>query len=406
MSRDRNAPGGAGLRIGIDGTCLALSRGYGRFLRELMPPLLELDRRNEYVVFVDRHAARRIPDLRARVIEAPTSESQVDTASARGNRSLRDVWVMSRTVSREPLDVLYFPSVFSWFPVWTRARIAVAFHDTIAERHARVVFPTLRTRWLWKLKVELARRQSHGIITVSDWSKRSLADWFGIPAERIFVTPEAPAPLFRPAEDAVPRARWLEGRGIPGDARYLLYVGGFNPHKNLSKLLRAFADVRGIAPQNDLRLVLVGDHAGDTFHSEVQQLRGEIAAAGLEERVHFAGFVPDEELRHVYAGAVALVIPSLEEGFGLPAVEAAACGAPCVATRNSPLPEVLEGGGLFVDPESQEEITAAVRRIVQDPASRDALAARALERSRALSWRVTAECTRQALETIAGREDV
>jgi glycosyltransferase involved in cell wall biosynthesis len=404
LSRESSAPGGAGLRIGIDGTCLALTRGYGRFLRELMPPLLELDRRNEYVVFVDRHAARRIPPLAARVVEAPTSESQVDSASARGNRSVRDVWIMSRTVSREGLDVLYFPSVFSWFPVRTRARVAVAFHDTIAERHARVVFPTWRTRWFWKFKVELARRQAHGIITVSEWSKRSLADWFGIPAGRIFVTPEAPAALFRPAEDAGPRVRWLEARGIPGSARYLLYVGGFNPHKNLGKLLRAFADARQAAPGMDLRLVLVGDHAGDTFHSEVQALRAGIAAAALEERVHFAGFVPDEDLRHVYAGAVALVMPSLEEGFGLPAVEAAACGAPCVATKNSPLPEVLEGGGLFVDPESQEEITAAVRRLVGDPASRAGLAAKALERARALSWRVTAERTRDALETIAGRE--
>jgi glycosyltransferase involved in cell wall biosynthesis len=403
LSRERNAPGRTGLRIGIDGTCLALARGYGRFLRELMPPLLELDRDNEYVVFVDRHSAREIPDIAARVIEAPTSESQIGTASARGNRSLRDVWIMSRTVARERLDVLYFPSVFSWFPVRTRARIAVAFHDTIAERYANVVFPTLRTRWLWRLKVELARRQSHGIITVSEWSKRSLAEWFGIPAERIFVTPEAPAPVFRPSGEAAPRRRWLAERGIPRDASYLIYVGGFNPHKNLPRLLRAFAQVRAEAAEPDLHLVLVGDHAGDTFHSEVQALRAQIAEAGLGERTHFAGFVPDDELRHLYAGAVALAIPSLEEGFGLPAVEAAACGAPCVATRNSPLPEVLEGGGLFVDPRSQEEITAAVRRVVRDPGLRHELAAKALERAGALSWNVTAERTRQALETIARR---
>jgi glycosyltransferase involved in cell wall biosynthesis len=347
---------------------------------------------------VDRHAARSIPDLPVRIVEPPTAESQVDAPSARGNRSLRDVWVMGGAVARERLDLMYFPSVFSWFPVRGRVRVAVAFHDTIAERYAKVVFPTLRTRWLWKLKVSLARRQADGIITVSEWSKRSLAEWFGVPSERIFVTPEAPSAAFAPVADPGPRRRWLEERGLPADARYLIYVGGFNPHKNLRRLLRAFAR----AEAEDVHLILVGDHAGDTFHSEVSALRAQIAADGPAERVHFVGFVPDDALRHLYAGALGVVIPSLEEGFGLPAVEAAACGAPAIATRNSPLPEVLEGGGLFVDPQDQGEIDDAVARIVRDEALRGALAAKALERARAMSWRVTAERTRSALEAIAG----
>lgn len=389
----------SGLRIGIDGTCLALKRGYGRFLRELIVPLLETDTTNEYVLFVDRHAARSIPSLPARIVEPATSASQVDQASARGNRALADVWQMSRAVAREPLDVFYFPSVFSWFPLLGNVRVAVAFHDTIAERYAKIVFPTARTRWLWKLKVGWARKQADGIITVSEWSKRSLADWFGVPAERIFVTPEAPAPGFAPVDDRSVRDRWLAERGLPADAPYLIYVGGFNPHKNLRALVRSYAEVRRRAPGADLGLILVG--GGDTFHSEVQDLQRQIADGGLTDRVHFAGFVPDEELRHLYAGALALVIPSLEEGFGLPAVEAAACGTPCLATTNSPLPEVLEGGGLFVDPERPDEITAAMERIVVETGLRESLARTALQRAGQMSWQVTADSTRRALETIA-----
>lgn len=392
-------PAVAGLRIGIDGTCLALKRGYGRFLRELIVPLLESDTTNEYVLFVDRHAARSIPPLPARIVQPRTSESQVDSASARGNRGVLDVWRMSRAVANEPLDVMYFPSVFSWFPVTGRTRVAVAFHDTIAERYARIVFPTLRTRCLWKLKVAWARRQAHGIITVSEWSKRSLAEWFHVPEERIFVTPEAPAAVFRPVGDPGPRRKWLAERGLPEDASYLIYVGGFNPHKNLRSLVDAFARVGGDSP--DLQLLFVGDHAGDTFHSEVHDLRERIRAAGIGDRVHFLGFVPDDDLRHLYAGALALVIPSFEEGFGLPAVEAAACGAPAVGTRNSPLPEVLEGGGLFVDPERPEELVEALGRLVREPGLRDRLADGALRRAGRLSWQVTADCTRRALETVA-----
>jgi glycosyltransferase involved in cell wall biosynthesis len=255
---------------------------------------------------------------------------------------------------------------------------------------------------LWKLKVSLAMRQAHGIITVSEWSRRSLASWFEVPESRIFVTPEAPSPVFGRVADPGPRRAWMEQHDIPADAPYLVYVGGFNPHKNLRRLLQAFSDVAG--EHADLHLLLVGDHAGDTFHSEVQDLRSRIGEAGLDARVHFTGFVPDQDLRQLYAGALALVIPSLEEGFGLPAVEAAACGAPCLATRNSPLPEVLEGGGLFVDPESQEEITAALLRLVTEPLLRERLAHAARDRADALSWRVTAESTKHALESIAAME--
>ncbi|NNE43694.1 MAG: glycosyltransferase family 4 protein, partial [Gemmatimonadetes bacterium] len=312
------------LRIGIDGTCLALRRGYGRFLRELMPPLLELDRTNEYVLFVDRHAVRDIPELPVRIVEPATRHNQVDAPSARGNRALGDVFTMGKSVAAEKLDLMYFPSVFSWFPV-RGVKTAVAFHDTIAERYAKVVFPTFKTRMLWKLKVGLARRQATGIVTVSEWSKRSLASWFKIPEERIFVTPEAPSPEFGPVLSDAPRRAWLKEAGLPEDARYFIYVGGFNPHKNLREMLHAFADVTGEGDAGKpVHFILVGDYQGDTFHSEVSVLQGIIKERGMEDRVHFVGFVPDEDLRNLYAGSIALAIPSLEEGFGLPAVEAAA----------------------------------------------------------------------------------
>ena len=407
MSETPSVAGRRKLRIGIDATCLGSRRGYGRFLRELLPALLECDRHNEYVLFVDRHTAAEVEPLPARTVQPPTRASQVSAASARGRRSLRDLWTMRRAVAKERLDLFYFPSVYSYFPVPARVPVVVGIHDTIAERYGRTVFPTRRARWLWNVKVALARRQACALITVSEWSRRSIVEWFGVAPEDVFVTVEAPAAAFRPSDDPAPRRAWLRGRGLPEDAPYLLYVGGFNPHKNLARLVDAFADVVGSGGdggESDLWLLLVGDTAGDVFHAELGSLRAAIARAGVERRVHFAGYVDDAQLRHLYCGALALVLPSLEEGFGLPAVEAAACGTPCVATNRSPLPDLLEGGGLFVDPGDAPALRSALVQLARDADLRRTLGRSALSRAGSLSWSATARATRRALEAAAAGE--
>lgn len=390
-----------GLRIGIDATCLASRRGYGRYLRELLPPLIAAAPEHELVLFVDQHAAREVEALPVRRVEPATSAHQANAASARGNRSPRDLFTMGRAVARERLDVMWFPSVFSYFPVPARLPILVGFHDTIPEHYGRIVFPNRLTRWFWNAKVAMARRQASALLTVSEWSRDCLCEQFGLNPDQVHVAVEAPSDAFAPVEDAAPRRAWLAQRGLPEDVRYAISVGGFNPHKNLGVLVEALAALVREDEKCDLHWLLVGDHAGDSFHADVDALRGQIAAAGLAARVHFLGFVPDDELRHLYAGAVALVLPSLEEGFGLSAVEAAACGTPCIATDRSPLPQLLAGGGVFPAPEDGEAWRGAMARLAGDPALRNALGAVALERAQALSWSATARSVRSALESVA-----
>jgi len=389
------------LEIGVDGTCWASTRGYGRFLRELLPELLRLDSDHRYTLILDRWTAEAAELPAVRTIVVDTSAGQALAASARGNRSLFDLWRMGRATAGARLDVMFFPSVYSYFPVPSRVPVAVAFHDTIADRHGGVVFPDRRTRWLWNAKVRSALWQARTVLTVSEWSRRRLQEHFRLSTDVIRVAPEAPAAVFQPVGESAPREQWLRARGLPPGDPYFLYVGGFNPHKNLVALVRAFA--RATREDSTARLLLVGDFAADVFHADVDTLRRAIAACGLADRILFTGFVADEMLRHLYAGAIAVVLPSLEEGFGLPAIEGAACGTPCIATRQSPLPDLLDGGGIFVDPTDVAALADALRTLLGSTPLRSSLGRVALERAGRLSWKRTAEATHAALSATARR---
>jgi glycosyltransferase involved in cell wall biosynthesis len=161
----------------------------------------------------------------------------------------------------------------------------------------------------------------------------------------------------------------------------LLYVGGLSPHKNLPRLVEAFARASG----DDVRLVLTGD-VHDVFHTCVPAIRATIDGHGLGDRVLLTGFVPDEDLVFLYGRAYALMQPSLLEGFGLPAVEAMACGTPVIASWAGSLPEVIGGAGAFFDPTDVDSIAAAIRELLADPDRRDQLAIRALRRSARFTW--------------------
>lgn len=390
-----------GLRIGVDGTCLGMGRGYGRFLRELLPHLVAADPATEYVVFVDQSTEVTLAGVPVRWVRPQTSRSQASAAGDRSRRGLGDLWAMRRAILAEELAAMFFPTVFSYVPLPARLPQLVALHDTIAERYGKVVFSRARDRWLWRLKVRLATRRARCLLTVSEWSRRSLVEELGLRADRIHVCPEAPAAVFRAPEDPSDTSRVLASLGLDPHAPYFLYVGGRNPHKNLPRALAAFA--RAAQTHPEARFVLAGDDAADSFHAEGGIVERAIRTHRLEDRVLSVGFVPDEALRHLYAGALAVVLVSLEEGLGLPAVEGAACGTPCVATLRSPLPEILAGGGHFVTPEDEEQIAGALLHLLNEPEERRAMAQRAQRAAGALSWGAAAEATRNALHQIARR---
>jgi glycosyltransferase involved in cell wall biosynthesis len=245
----------------------------------------------------------------------------------------------------------------------------VTVHDLSFERDPSLMGP--RDRLIFRAVVPRAARLAARVLAVSELTKRDLIELYGVPEEKIVVTPNGVDPAFTPDG---PR-----GNGTP----YALFVGALQPRKNPCAAIEALA----LLGDGDLRLVLVGGDKGGRADAERAAERN-----GLAGRVEFRGHVAQEELAALYRGAACLVFPSRYEGFGLPVLEAMASGTPVVATAAGALPEVAGGAAILVEERNPVALAGGIERALAD---RERLVAAGLERAREFSW---AETARRTLE--------
>ncbi|PDV99075.1 glycosyltransferase family 4 protein [Candidatus Chloroploca asiatica] len=289
---------------------------------------------------------------------------------------------VSVAAARLGLDVIHDPNgVAPFLGPALGVRRVVTIHDAVPFR-----FPAQHNRldnWRFRMMLPLAARCADAVITVSASARQDLAHFLRLHEHKIYLTGEAAGSEFAPASpEAV--AAVLTRLGV--QQPYLLYLGGLNGRKNVERLLAAFAEVRRAHPA--LTLVIVGKRQWRAEGIEVA-----LAQYELEPYVRFTGYLPDADVPLLYSGATAFVFPSLYEGFGLPVLEAMACGAPVVTSNVSSLPEVAGDAALLVDPCDTAAIAAAIRRIIEEPGLAERLRTRGLARAAQFSWERTAEET-------------
>ena len=353
------------MRVGIN--ALFLDRpgtGSGQYTRNLLEALAKVDSTNEYLLF-SPGPAPPIPNT-----QYPIS-----------NRA--KLWFEQVSFPRacRRLDLAHVPYFAS--PLFPTAPTVVTVHDLIP-----LILPAYRGSPLVRLYTRLvaaAARKAEAIITVSQASARDIVRYLHIPPERVHVTYEAAGEAFQPVEDEAQLIAIRQKYALP--ERYLLYLGGFDQRKNVSALLRAFALL--VNRQQQARLVIAGKlPARDSpLFPDPRRLVREL---GVEERVIFTGWVAEEDKPALLSGATAFVFPSLYEGFGLPVVEAMACGAPVITANSSSLPEVVGEGGILVEPTDAEALAEAMEALLADDALRADLRQRALAQAAKFSWRQTA----------------
>jgi glycosyltransferase involved in cell wall biosynthesis len=390
------------MRIGVDATCWQNMRGYGRHARALLSALVQLDAENHYTFFMDSLENSETLPHQAEVRLVRTFRPTVVAASSTSHRSARDMWQMSWAMSSPEFDLLLFPSVYSYVPVFNRAKKVVMIHDVIAERFPELTLPRRAARLFWRIKVLLGRWQADAIVTVSEYSRQAILQYFNIPRERIFVVGEASDPIFRVLDHPLPTSR-LQSLGIEAGGCFVTYVGGFSPHKNLEALITVFAALASQPAFADIRLVMVGEYEREVFHSYFGTVKKHAERLGIIDRLIFTGYLPDEELVILLNLSTVLVLPSLMEGFGLPAIEAAACGCPVIATIASPLPALLGDGGLYVDPAKHNDLELALAHVLESERLRQRMRAAGLVATSRLTWNTAAQQLIELIQKVVGQ---
>ncbi len=381
------------MRIAIDYTAAVhQGGGIGRYTKGLVKALMSLDRQNEYTLFVagqigtqdtqcTTHDTGYKPDLdipsNFRLKSIPVSD-----------RVLNIVWHRLRL----PLPVEAFTGKADVFhspdfvlPLVWRARAIVTVHDLSFMRTPECAEPSLRA-YLNKV-VPRSIQRADLILADSHNTKRDIIELLGVDARKIQVVPAGVGERFHPIDDEATLEKVRRRYHL--EEPFILSVSTLEPRKNFTGLIEAYAQLieRGSQIQRIPHKLVIAGAKGWLY----EEIFATVERLGLAERVIFPGFVAEEDLPALYNLADLLAFPSLYEGFGLPPLEAMACGTPVVTSNSSSLPEIVGGVGIMVEATDTEGLVEAMRRALQDGELRRSMIEKGLEQAKKFSWRKAAE---------------
>jgi glycosyltransferase involved in cell wall biosynthesis len=320
--------------------------------------------------------------------------ARFDRRAIARNPFLRLGYDLSRNLRQDRPDLIH---VQYTAPLDCPVPVVVSVHDVSFVDHPEY-FQFLRARQL-RWTVRRTVRMAAKVITGSEFSRASIARVYALDPSEIAVVPNAASPIFRPIASDTARARVLDRFGL--SAPFLLTVGDLQPRKNQIGLVLAFAAMVQARPRLPHSLVIAGKETW--FSNRVRQAAQESGAA---DRIHFTGFVSDQDLLSLYNACEVFVFPSFYEGFGLPVLEAMACGRAVACSNASAVPEVADAAAILFDPRSTSEMTRAITDLVLDSELRARMEKLGLNRASQFSWRRTAESTLEIYHDVVDRRRV
>src|SRR5215831_7643011 len=338
------------MKIAIDiSLAVGESAGVGSYTRGLLEGLAAIDAENKYFLY----SYLDLPQLLHSVF--PRAHNFSLRAVKLGGGHWELIWSEAELPPKEamdPVDVIHSP--FFNAPKERHGSLVVTIHDITFLRHPEFHTEANRLHCLnGTLKAAL---HADRIIAVSQHTKKDLVDYFSIPEDRICVIYEAPRRIYYPERDVEFVRNTLERLEIYHN--FVLFVGSLEPRKNFKNLLRAYASYVQRHSGREL-LVMAGAKGWLT-----EDISGFVAHLGLEGRVRFLGYVQESDLRVLYSAAKLFVYPSIYEGFGLPPLEAMACGAPVITSNTSALPEAVGDAAILIDPHNSEELCHAMQTVL------------------------------------------
>jgi glycosyltransferase involved in cell wall biosynthesis len=336
--------------------------GIARYTYNLIKNLPDIDAKNEYVLLSSYDKLidffSRYKNFRFVKCNAPLY-------------SIQEQFKIPKILKREGVDIYHSPTFSA--PIYQPCKTIITVHDTI-----HLIFGKSIHRLYYRYIVKPAMVRASHIITVSEYSKADIVKYLGIPKEKVYVTYNGIDERFRPAHNKT-TDNIKKKYGI--FSRYILFVGNQKPHKNVDNILKAFKTAMEKDRLNHL-LILAG-----VKNSYIK------TGGDLDRQIVYINNHTDDDLIELYQSADLFLSPSLYEGFGLPMLEAMACGVPVITSNRTSIPEVTGDAAVLVDPENIEEIANAICRVLLDENLKRDLIKKGLERARVFSWRKMAEET-------------
>lgn len=368
------------MRIGFDGTPLQYTRsGVGIYVEQLLNHLPPARPQWDYVLYTNKpYAANGLPRVQPIAGYFPYS------------RWVWEQFKLPGIIAQSQVDLCHFMNNSA--PVRCTVPYAITIHDASLFLFSRY-HPRSRLLALRLLLPQVARR-AQAVITVSQASRQELITILRLSPEKVHVVHSAASQEFRPLRDPEPQDRLRQKYHLP--LKYVLYVGTIEPRKNLLRLIAAFGRTQADHP--DCHLVLAGPD-GWMMNGALDK---ETIEANLTGKVHYLGYVPQVDLPGIYSLATLFAFPSLHEGFGLPLLEAMACGVPVLTSDCSAMPEVSGAAAHLVDPNSVESMADGLNDLLNSAARREWLVEQGFARAQQFSWEQTAQETAVIYEQLLG----